>query len=193
MKTVILSVAMMVAGFSFAKAQVVSNNYDTPVTQETTTEEENGKETFSYVGFGFESFDSYGGFENYGLAMHALTPNGFGMDFNLRASLEDHGNYNVDLGANYSFKLWGNDDSKLLATLALGPSFRLQDQFQGFDDQDKEKYKEKFFVDLYINPRVSFRYKRVVVSAGYFFWAAKFKFSKDYRANGFSATLGYCF
>lgn len=191
MKHLILSAVMLLVGLTAANAQVVSNNYDdSPITQENKSDENNGKETFSYVGFGFESFN---GFNNYGLAMHFLTPNGFGMDYNLRASFKDHGNYNVDVGVNYSFQIWGQEDTNLLLSLALGPSFRLQDELKGFDDHGNAEYKEKFFVDLYINPRVTFRYKRFAISAGYFLWAEKFKFSKGYRANGFSATLGYDF
>lgn len=192
MKSLLLSVVMALVGLTTANAQVVSNNYDSPVTQESKSENNSEeKETVGYIGLGFWSF-SQG--ENYGLTGINVTPNGLGVDFAYRMEFHEHGNFNVDFGPNYSFNIWGNGDAKLLLTAALGPSFRLQDQIDEKKSikEGKEEWKEKFFVDMYINARATFNYKRIVISAGYYYWAPKFKFGKDKGLGAFYATLGYC-
>ena len=176
---------MVVCSIGLNAQNVITNNYDY---NSTSVEDVNDDErvTFSTVGLSYYSFDN---FENFGLSLANLTPNGFGMDIAFRMNFKKHGNYNSDLGINYSFEAWKKDKMKLLITLAAGPSLRSQDEYN-FDD---DKYKDKLFVDCYLNGRVTFKYDRFAVTAGYFYWAGKCKFKKGYKADGPAVTLSYCY
>ena len=58
----------------------------------------------------------------------------------------------------------------------------------------KADYKSKTTIDGYINPRFTIKYKMVVASVGYFYWARKFKFSKsDGAIGGVNLSLGCAF
>lgn len=173
---------MAAAIFTGAAAQ------ETSATQTAAAESEN--KAFATVGASFYSFDN---FENYGISMHGYNPNGISMDLNLRMNFKSHGNVNADLGINYSFQLWEKENANLLLTAAAGPSYRSQDEARYNEKENKIEWKEKSFFDLFINPRLAFRYKKVAISAGYFLWATKFKFSKEYRGDAFAATLSYAF
>ncbi len=48
-------------------------------------------------------------------------------------------------------------------------------------------------VDGFVNGRLSVKYKKIMLSGGYYYWAPKFKFGKDYKADGVNVTLAYCF
>lgn len=145
--------------------------------------------TFSAIGLGYYGFD---GMENYGFTMQGYKVNGVSIDLALRANFEDHGNYNIDFGFNYTFGLYQKDDIGLYLTLAAGPSLRNQDQFDGFDKYDNPRYKDKFMVDGFVNGRLSVKYKAIMLSGGYYYWAPKFKFGKDYKADGVNVALAYC-
>ena len=161
------------------------------VTNEEKTSTQNvEKQILTSAGLGYYSFD---GFDNYGFVVQGTKMNGIGIDMALRANFEDHGNYNVDFGINYTFGLYQKNDLDLFLTLAAGPSFRTQDQYDGLDKHGNIKYKEKFMVDAFLNGRLGVRYKKFILSGGYFFWAPKFKFGKDYKADGFNVSLSYCF
>lgn len=127
MKKFFLS-AIMASMFLFgANAQtVIVNDYSSPITGAdgqtiTTDDEEESLVIFNLVYYGFD------GFENYGFSDCFINPNSIGFDFNIRGNFEKYGNYNFDLGPNYSFKLWGKDNMKLFLTASVGPSFRMQD------------------------------------------------------------------
>ena len=62
---------------------------------------------------------SFDGFDNYGIVDHWINPNRIGGEFGIRASFEDHGNYNVDLGINYSFELTNKNDFSAYLILAV--------------------------------------------------------------------------
>lgn len=172
-----------------ANAQtVISNNYE-PITEDQ-VELQKLSDSFGALNFQYLSFD---GGENYGIAACSFNPNNIGVDFGARASFKSHGNLNYDFGINYSFELVNKNDFAGYLTLAIGPSFRIQDKFKLDDDGDID-YKSGFFVDGYINPRLSIKYDRFVASIGYFYWAPKFKFSKNKGAiGGLSLAVGYCF
>lgn len=184
----IMIFALMVLAFCFsANAQiVVANNYDSPVSGTADVEEDDDLE-FGLIGVGYYSFD---GFDNWGLTFSRINPNGLGMELGFRMNFEEHGNFNSDLGINYSFKLLNNSGAKLFLTLAGGPSLRTQDQY------NFEKYQwdsAKLKLDAFINARISACFDRIYLAAGYYYWAPEFKFSGDYKADGFNLTLGCTF
>lgn len=150
----------------------------------------NESTVFSTVGLGYYDFD---GMENYGITIQGYTVNGVSLDIAIRANFEEHGNVNGDFGLNYTFGLYQKDDLGLYLTLAAGPSFRTQDQLDGFDKHDNPNYKSKFMVDGFVNGRLSVKYKNIMLSGGYYYWAPKFKFGKDYKVDGVNVTLAYCF
>lgn len=161
--------------------------------QESTTNVSNvSKESTSFAAFGL-GYYGFDGMENYGLTIQGYNVNGASIDVALRANFEDHGNYNIDFGVNYTFGLYQKDDLGLYLTLAAGPSFRTQDQLDGFDKHDNPKYKSKIMVDGFVNGRLSVKYKAIMLSGGYYYWAPKFKFGKDYKADGVNVALAYCF
>ncbi len=193
----ILFTALMVFAFGMnASAQnVITNDYQTPITgadgQNVNESNDGDKETFGTIGlmyYGFKDLD------NYGLYWNMDTPNGFGMDFALRAQFKSHGNFNLDLLFNYSFALWQQNENQLLLTLAAGPSFRSQEAIDGFNKNGSPTYKDKLFVDCGLNPRLTVKVGKFALTGGFYYWAPKFKFSKDDGAQtGFNVGLGYCF
>ena len=167
---------------------VVRSDYSkAPTRVDTVKESKNDYDTFSSMQLLFLSFD---GGNNYGIGVSSYTPNGIGFDWFVRSAFEEYGNFNQDLAVNYTFSLAQNDDLSLYLTTSIGPSIRIQDIY----DFQKDKSKIKLFVDGIINPRLLLKYKKFSLGAGYFYWAPKFKFSKeDGGTGGLSLSLGYSF
>ena len=197
MKKLLLSALMATMFLMGTNAQnVITNDYSSPITgadgqNATSTDDE--EETLGIFNLVYYSFD---GFQNYGISDYWLNPNGIGFEFNIRMNFEKYGNYNFDLGPNYSFKLWGQDNKKLLLTAAIGPSFRMQsvpDISYDKKGKMKEETKTEYKFDLYANARLAFNIGHVTLSAGYFLWGAEFKFEEGYKSDGFNIGLGYCF
>jgi hypothetical protein len=194
----LLFTAFMATAFLFgANAQtVISNDYSSPITgadgQGVSQSSDDEAESYSYGAVGFYSFD---GFENWGITYGGINPNGIGLDFALRMNFKKHGNFNADVLLNYSLGLVSKGSTQVALTLAFGPSFRTQDEFKGFNDKLKEEWDTgKFFCDGVLNPRLSIKMGKLALSAGYFYWAPKFKFSKDDGATGgFNCSLGLSF
>ena len=184
----------MATAFLFgANAQtVITNDYGSPITGadgQNSNSNDDEEETLGVVNFVYYGFD---GFQNYGLSDYFLNPNSIGFEFNIRMNFEDYGNYNFDLGPNYSFKLWGQDNKNLLLTAAVGPSFRMQDVPE-YNSKGKVEKKTKYKFDLFANARLAFNVGHITLSAGYFLWGAEFKFEKGYKSDGFNVALGYAF
>ena len=197
MKKLFLSAFMTMAFLFGASAQtVITNDYGSPITgadgQNSSTSSDDEQESFGYAGLMYYGFD---GFENYGIFYGITTPNGVGFDAALRAQFKSHGNFNTDLFINYSFGLWSQNDNQLLLTLAAGPSMRTYDEVKGVNKYGNVEYDSgKTAFDGVINPRLTIKFGRLVLTGGYFYWAPKFKFSKDDGATGgFNVGLGYSF
>lgn len=190
MKKLFISAFMAMAFCIASNAQtVVSNNYGSPITGANEQSMDDDDETLSIFNLVYYGFD---GGSNYGFSDYWINPNNIGFEFNIRMNFEKYGNYNVDLGPNYSFKIWGQDNKKLLLTAAVGPSFRMQDVPE-INDNGKIEDKTKYKFDLFANARLTFNVNHINISAGYFLWGAEFKLSKGYRADGFNIALGYSF
>lgn len=190
MKNLVIMTLLSLVTFMNVNAQtVIKNNYNSTTTENST--EQSTSDSFGSFNFQYMSFD---GFDNYGIADHFINPNRVGGEFGIRANFERHGNCNIDLGINYSFELTNKNDCSAYLILAAGPSLRMQDKFDGLNKYGKITYKDGFFVDGYINPRLSIKYSHIVASVGYFYWAPKFKFSKnDGATGGLSLAIGYAF
>lgn len=149
------------------------------------------KKTLSAIGLNYYSFD---GFDNWGLGGYFISCNGFGMDLALRSQLKSHGNFNIDLGLNYSYQIYQKDNMHALLTLAAGPTFRTQDEPE-IDYYGKITWKTgSFFCDAFITPHLTLYVNKFSITAGYYYWAPKWKFSKDDGARGgFCASIGYDF
>lgn len=180
MKKSLIATFLLLASFMNVNAQtVIKNDYSSTTTDNET--EQSTSDSFGTFNLQYMSFD---GFENYGFIDHIVNPNNLGYEFGIRYNFKEHGNMNIDLGINYSFELSNKNDNAVYMILAAGPSFRLQDKYDGIDKNYNIQYKLGFFVDGYINPRLSIKFSRVVASIGYFYWAPEFKFSKDDGATG---------
>lgn len=149
--------------------------------QNVVTVNDDEKHDFSYFGLVYYGFD---GFSNYALSGGGVNPNGFGYDLAFRVNFEEHGNKSWDILPNYSFGLMRKGPNQLAITIAAGPSIRLQDEFAGIDKSGKAKYDFKTSVDAIINPKLTVKLGHLTLYGGYFYWAPKFKFSKNDGATG---------
>lgn len=196
MKRLFLSALVATVFLMGTNAQnVIKNDYSSPITGadgQSTTSSDDEAESFGYAGIMYYGFD---GFDNWGIFYGITSPNGLGLDAGLRAQFKSHGNFNGDVLLNYSFGLWSQNNNQVLLTLAAGPSIRTYDEIEGVDNKGKLKYKSgKTAFDGIINPRLTIKFGKIVVTGGYFYWAPKFKFSKDDGATGgFNIGLGYSF
>ena len=197
MKRLLFTAVMATAFFFGTSAQtVINNDYSSPITgadgQGVSQSSDDEAESYSYGAVGFYSFD---GFENWGIAYGGINPNGVGLDFAFRMNFKEHGNFNVDVLLNYSVGLVSNGSTQVALTFALGPSFRTQDELKGVNSKGNLEWENgKFFCDGVVNPRLSVKLGKLALSAGYFYWAPKFKFSKDDGAKGgFNCSLGLRF
>lgn len=191
-KVFIVSLLLAALSFCVNAQTIISNDYSTNTPSSYSYSANNDFEedldsTESVFSFVYQNFDGY---SNYGFGDQWMTPGAIGFEFFCRASFESHGNYNIDLAPNYSFKLVRNSDLAAYLVLAAGPSFRMQDKVE-IDDDWNINYKLGFFVDCTINPRLVIRYDHIVASVGYYYWAPKFKFGKDNGIGGVSVSLGW--
>lgn len=188
MKKLFISLFIAASALLVNAQTVIRSDYSSsPTRVETVKESNNDYETFSPSQFIFLTFD---GFNNYGIGISQYTPNGIGGDWFVRAAFEKYGNINQDIAVNYTFSLAQNDDLYLYLTASIGPSLRIQEVYDFQKDEDKTK----LFIDGIINPRLLLKYKKFSLSAGYFYWAPKFKFSKkDGGTGGLSLSIGYEF
>ena len=183
----------MAASVLLVNAQtVIRSDYSGTSTRvETVKESNNDYETFCSEQFVFLTFD---GGNNYGIGASWYTPNGVGFDWIMRAECKTHGNFNQDFCVNYTFPLSQNNDLALFLAAGIGPSLRMQSIEEYDFDLQKTKDKTKWYIDGVINPRLLLKYKKATFSAGYFYWAPQFKFSKDDGGmGGLSLSLGYQF
>lgn len=143
---------------------------------------------FNTMGIGYWSYD---GFENWGIQMSSLTYNGWASEINLRANLKKYGNYNMDFAFfGHSFGLTKSDNSILYLALVAGPSFRMQTVY----DWEKDKDKEKMFIDFYGAVSLNFQLgEKFLIKVGYNLWSGQFKFKEGYNADGVCVSLGYEF
>lgn len=170
-------------------SSVVPNQYssnDSYKTSNTINKPE--QERFSYFGLGAYLYD---GFENYSLGFGNYGINNIGMGFNIRSNLKfkDNANtLNADVLLNFSGCLLNNDDMTVLVIPEIGPSFASR-----YVLDDDGKVKNKFYIDGFLGIKAAFRYRSVMISAGYHLWGLKWKFGKKDRADGFYAQLSFGF
>ena len=189
MKKLILSAIMATAFLLGTNAQtVIPTDYDSSnskVVSQTTNnnDEEVGLATVSINYYGFD------GYKNYGVSWGFLKPNKIGIDVGWRGDFKKEGNFNVDLGPNYSFKLLGQDNTNLFFTLSVGPSVRIQG-IEQVNDKGTTELKTKLKLDMFGNDRLTLNVGKVVLSAGYFLWSNEFKLDKENKADEFNVALG---
>lgn len=93
--------------------------------------------------------------------------------------------YMLDIGANYSFLLSSSEKTKLYLSLGLGPSLDFCTATTYDRKTSESKSKTKTTIDGYIYPNLTFIYKRISLSTGYYFRAPEFKFREKDGADGF--------
>lgn len=149
------------------------------------TEHKTILERIPFFGLGFYSYD---GAENYSLSFGNYGINNIGLGVNLRSNLKFKNNqntYNGDVLLNFSGCLLNNEDMTVLIIPEIGPSFGFRSVY------DDGEVKDKFFVDGFLGIKAAFRYKIVLISAGYHLWAPKWKFGKGEKVDGFYAQLTF--
>lgn len=162
--------------------QTTTENYTYNLDQGTKTYDKSQTD-FSFMGLAYYNFD---GVSCYGLTGSCITPYSIGLDMGIRSSLKDKAPFNYDFGINYSYPFVNENDVSAFLVIGGGPSFRGQEVYN-----EKGDTEIKMFIDAFIYPRLVFRYKKLFLSAGYFYWAPQFKFGKDDGGvGGFSASLG---
>ena len=144
------------------------------------------------VSLGYWAFD---GLSNYGASLNRPKLwDKWGMDMNIRSSFDKYSNYSADLGFSYTYDVWKYDNTSFFLTGSAGPSIRSQKYADVKYDINTGKIsnniKSKFFVDLFLNARASFKMKRVIISIGYFLWDAEFNLNSDYMNSGVVLSAG---
>jgi len=189
------TLSCLLLGLAFVVPASADNNYpdDDDVVVVTSKNNTSGstssgfdRETIAYWGLGFFAYD---GVENYSMSYGAYNVNGFGLGINLRSNwkFSDYQNtFNADVLLNYSISVYTNDDVAILITPEIGPSVGSRYVY----DDDEGDAKDEYFIDAFAGIKATVAFKKVVLSAGYHAWAAKWKFGKDYRADGFYAQIG---
>lgn len=189
MKKFCLTVLFATVFLLGANAQtIVQNDYSTPEpsadSQKTTEDDQDRLIGGINIGYyGYKKLHSVGVYDYF------IRPKHLGADFGFRWTFKID-SYNIDLGPNYTFKLYGKDKIKLLLTAAIGPSLGVRDVYT-YDSKGKEDSKTKVFCDMFGNARLSLVAGRFILSTGYYVWAQKFKLGKGYRGDGFNITVGY--
>ena len=184
MKKHFILLVLSILTISVEAQQIIKNNYEIE-----SESRQNDIETIkSPIGSVTISYYDFDGYENWGLGGYLLRPDGFGFEWFYRSNSDRGGNSNVDIGINYSFSLVEKEDTQFLFSLGLAPSLRMQKEYDIEEGDWSDK--DSFFFDGCANLKFVFRYKRVVLSAGYNLWGPKFKFGKDYRIDGFNVAIG---
>lgn len=123
-------------------------------------------------------------YENYGMTTEALTYNGFGVEAGFRTVFKEHGNYNIELGINYSLGLYKNEGTAVMLVGSWGPlSLRKQDTY----DANKGRYKMSVFLDTYVSARMTVKMGNFALTGGYIYWVPKW--GVDIGSDGLN---GYC-
>lgn len=130
----------------------------------------------------------FDGYENYGAFVESIAYNNIGVEMAGRTKFEKHSNYNWELGLNYSFGIFRNENTALMLTASFCPiSVRTQEEY----NYNSDKYKTKTYLDAYYSLRLSLKLGCVALTGGYFYWAPKWEFGKDYKMDGFCIGLMY--
>lgn len=130
----------------------------------------------------------FDGYENYGVFAESTTYNNVGVEMAGRTKFEKHSNYNWELGLNYSFGIFREEKSALMLTASFCPiSVRTQEEY----NYKSDKYQSKTYFDAYYSLRLSLKLGCVDLTGGYFYWAPKWEFGKDYKIDGFCIGLMY--
>lgn len=202
MKKIFISFVLFALAVSGANAQVViSNDYANDATlnnvvggiygnnaaSRTASGNDDGKsERFVTLGLTYYNFGDVDGesIYEYGMSNMFVNPGHIGLDFNIRVLWKSKiNNYGVDLGPNFAIDLWKQDNKGLFIILGAGLSYH-----ESTVDLYGVKTKSKGF-GLFANPRLALKFGKVVLSGGYFLGAHKFKFSKEYKYDGFNISL----
>lgn len=126
------------------------------------------------------------------IGWHHISLDGFGFEYVVRFSTARYGNKNIDLGPNYSYKLWENSKNSLYATAAICISSRVQgmpDIEVSSSGKVKESTKYKYFLDMVTYARVSYELPGVTLATGFVIWAPEFKFDSNYCKTGLMLSL----
>ena len=189
MKKLLFVSLLMASSVLLANAQtVVGSDMSTPASSN--QKSKSGYE--SQTPFSINHFLDFGKF-NLSYRAHTLKHESICFDFGL--TMADGGEFDnistfswmVDLGANYSVLLSSSEKTKLYLSLGLGPSL----DFCTATTYDRKTYesksKTKTTIDGYIYPNLTFMYKHISLSIGYYFRAPEFKFREKDGADGFFA------
>ena len=182
----------MAANVLLVNAQtVIRSDYSTPASGSSNEASKvNDYETQYLVSL--NHFLDFGDF-NLSVRSSVFNPNSFGFEFGWIGA--DGGSYNgvdfssqmFDLGANYTYVLSNSEKTKLLLTMGLGPSLDFVTASAYDKIEKKSKSKTKTTIDGYIYPNLTFMYKHISLSIGYYFRAPEFKFREKDGADGFFA------
>lgn len=155
---------------------VITNNYDSPITgaDGQSIDDDDDAEGIAYAGLTVYEGPAFA------LNFRGQNWNALGFELNLMTG-KDFENFESNINLNYSFGLWKDSDKMLLLTLAAGPSLN----FYKINDENK------MACNLYVNPYMTFKINRFVLSAGYSLCFAKWDF--DNRGDAFHVGVGYCF
>lgn len=177
----------MAASVLLANAQtVVGSDMSTPASS-------NQKSKADYESQTFVSINHFLDFGKFNLSFRGHTLKHESICFEFGLTMVDVGDsdntsidcYMLDLGANYSFLLSSSEKTKLYLSLGLGPSLRANHYYYGSNSNPDSE--TKTYIDGYIYPNLTFMYKHISLSIGYYYRAPEFKFREKDGADGYFA------
>lgn len=154
-----------------------------------------GKTIVGYGGLDYYNFDNGGSNLNYwGFTLGAFSYGGGGADLKLKTCFDSKpgSGTGTDLLFNYSLGLTRKNDNMLCLHAKAGPSLMWWTKYKPGKYIGLESDGHKFTVDCILSLGLIGRVGKFAVSGGYNWWFNKFKFKKDYIADGFWVSVSYC-
>lgn len=171
------------------------------VPEQTPQKKSDKGKSYSMVGLTYHHFNKKTNF--YGIDLTFINPSNFGFELAYHCDFKEHSTHKVDVGPNYSFCLYDQDDFRVFLIPTIGPILRISEEYKrtevterttyslAFGTQTKTSkkdiYGKEVNFDGFFSARMAFAYKGCAVSAGYYMYSPKFKF-KD-KALSHAAVL----
>lgn len=212
-KKFFMAFCLAMLAHSVSAQTVLSDSQDaatstlTEVVDQTPQKQAAKKKLYTAVGFAYHRFNTKANL--YGLNLTFMRTGGFAGEIAYNSDFKEHSTHKLDLGLNYTFRLYDNDEFRCFLVPSLGPVFRISDVYKRTDVTTKTTYSNTFgyqtreykkdiygkevYLDGYLSVRLLLAYKSVALSGGYYMFSPKFKFTDKALSHGATVSLSYFF